>query len=612
MTALLALGISVASAVPAGAHPFLVRTDPEDGARLRVAPRTVSLQFSEPPAVEEPRVTVARQGYGPAQALPMAAGADGRVLRGDVAIGSGVYTVSWQVVAEDGHLTTGEFSFAVGPVSGSLPPARTADAPASPFRSAAGWVFFLGLALSIGSVATALLVDRDRRARQRSLSAGLILALAGATASWTASFAGFAGPPGTSRQQLLLAASATLLSLALPLRRHPSGVGLLVVAAAVAWSARGQVAVNRGALGLALDVTHLLAAAVWAGALALLVADLCRAGRHSSDLAVRTRRYAALAVVPVVVLAAAGALSALVMVPAPEDVWGSGYGRLLGAKTVLFAVALVLAWRGRRALRPGGGGPARRLARTEAALLAGVLGVAAALGNTAPPPPRVAAASVLGPPPLAGPVVRDAGMAGILTVSVAAGDGRLQIEVVAPGGPARGTRVEVAMAPEGGQERSLALGSCGEGCLSGPWAPPPGKTAVRVRASAPTWRGGDYTARIDWPPAPEDPGLLTRLLEVMRAQPSVEMTERTSSGPDSVVRPVLVQGTGAGRVEQAPYASGEADDVRPLADGGGFTLFLPGDRIWDTLWLDAAGRLSRERIVSPGHVIEREYRYPSG
>lgn len=605
------LVMAVGSAPPAGAHPFLVRSAPADGARLGVAPRSVSLQFSEALGQEEPQVTVSRPGQGAPERLPMATDGARLALRGDVDIGSGIYTVRWRVVGDDGHLNSGAFSFAIGAVSGSLPRARTGAAPAGLFRSGARWLFFLGLALSAGSVATALLVDCDRRARRGALTAGLTMALGGATTVWAASFNGFGGPVGSSRQQVLLATAASLLSVALPLRRRVPAVGFLLTGAAVAWAGRSQVAVSHGLAGLALDATHLLAAAVWVGALALLAGDLWRARRRPSDLTARSRRYAALVVAPVVVLAVAGAISALLVVPAPADVWRSGYGRLLAIKTVLFATGLALAWRGRRALRSGSSMPLPRPALAEAAVLIGVLGVAAVLGNTAPPPPRVAAASVLGPPPLAGPVVRDAGLAGILTVSVTAGDGRLQIEVVAPGGPARNTEIAVFVGPAPDQKR-LSLRPCGAGCLSGPWAPPPGSTTVRVQASAPGWRGGDYVARIDWPPAPEDPALLARVLEMMRAQPAVEVTERTSSGPDSVVVPAVISGTGASIVDEAPYASGQADDVRGLAGKDGLSLFLPGERIWVTMWLDGADRLLRERIVSLNHLIERDYRYPGG
>ena len=615
-----ALVMTIAAAPPAGAHPFLVRSVPADGSRLGVAPQSISLQFSEALGEEEPRVTVTRQGQGAPERLPMAADVARLALRGDIAIGSGIYTVSWQVVGDDGHLNTGTFSFAVGAVSGSLPPARAGSEPASLLRSAAGWLFFLGLGLSAGSVATALLVDRDRGARGGALTAGLIMALGGATTVWAASLAGFGGPLGSSRQLVLLAAAASLLSIALPLRRRLPAVGLLLAGVAVAWAARGQIAVSRGLAGAALDATHLSAAAVWVGALSLLAADLWRGRRlpilgGPVELTGRARRYATLIVGPVVVLAVAGAGSALLVVPAPGDLWRSGYGRLLVIKSVLLAAALALAWKGRRALRSGDGTALGRPALGEVALLVGVLGVASVLGNTAPPPPRLAAASLLGPPPLAGPVVRDAGLAGILTVSVAAGADRLQIEVVAPGGPARNTRVAVSVGPAAGLEgpgQRLSLRACGEGCLSGPWAPPAGSTTLRVQASAPGWRGGDYAARIDWPPAPENPALLGRVLQVMRAQPAVEMTERTSSGPDSVVVPAVISGTGASIVDEAPYASGEADDIRGLAGADGLSLFLPGDRIWATLWVDAAGRLSRERIVSLNHLIEREYRYPDG
>ena len=607
MAMVVMLGAGVAAA-PAGAHPFLVRTDPADGARLERAPQTVSLQFSEPLGDAPAELSVTRRGEDGAETLMPTGASGGSVVRADVAVGNGIYRLLWRVVADDGHLSEGAFSFAVGPVAGSLPRADATDAPASPWRSAAGWVFFAGLSLALGAVATAVGVDRDHAARQGALAAGLVVAGSGAVVMWSASAGGMGGPVGTLRQRGLLASAAAFLAIGVLLRRRPLAAGLLAAASAVAWSARGQVGVQNGALGIALDSLHLLGGAVWAGALALLVADLWDARRDSASLAGRARRYAALAIIPVGVLAGAGIVSAVLMVPTAADLWSTTYGQLLLAKTALFAAAVALAWQARRrGLAEGGLAVLRRLTRPEAGLVLAILAVAAILANTAPPPPRIAAVSLLGPPPLAGPVVRDAGLAGILTVAVAVGDGRLQVEVLVPGGESDKARADVTV--DGAGLAPGPLDSCGDGCLTGAWQPPDGETTIRVAASAAGWRGGSFTTTIHWPPAPEDPALLEPVLAAMRAAPAVEMIERTSSGPDSVVTPSTYRVSGAELVDKAPYALGGADDVRPLPTGNGLRLYLPGDRLWVTIWLDDAGRIARERIINVGLQIDHEYRY---
>lgn len=599
---------AVVAAVPAGAHPFLVRTDPADGARLERAPQTVSLQFSEPLGDAPAELSITRRGDDTAETLVTTRASGGRVVRADVAVGNGIYRLGWGVVADDGHLSEGAFSFAVGPVAGSLPREDATDAPASPWRSAAGWVFFAGLALALGAVATAVGVDRDRAARQGALAAGLVVAVGGAFVTWMASAGGIAGPVGTLRQRGLLASAAALVAIAVLLRRRPAAAGLLAAASAVAWSARGQVGVQNGSVGIVLDSLHLIGGAVWAGALALLVADLWGDRRDTASLAGRARRYAALVVIPVGVLAGAGIVSAVLMVPTAADLWSTTYGQLLLAKTALFAAAIALAWQARRrGLGEGGLAVLRRLTRPEAGLVVAVLVVAAVLANTAPPPPRVAAESLLGPPPLPGPVMRDAGLAGILTVAVAVGDGRLQVEVLVPGGGSDRARAEVSV--DGAGPAPGPLASCGAGCLTGAWQPDAGETTIHVAASAPGWRGGSFTTTIHWPATPVDPALLERVLAAMRAVPAVEMIERTSSGPDSVVTPMTYRGSGAELVDEAPYASGGADDVRPLPSGDGLRLYLPGDRLWVTIWLDDAGRIARERIINVGLQIDHEYRY---
>ena len=60
------------------------------------------------------------------------------------------------------------------------------------------------------------------------------------------------------------------------------------------------------------------------------------------------------------------------------------------------------------------------------------------------------------------------------------------------------------------------------------------------------------------------------------------------------------------------YAAGGTSGVRPWPGGSGLTLFVPGSYVWYSLGTDSAGRIVSEVVVSPGHLIERQFRYPTG
>ncbi len=117
------------------------------------------------------------------------------------------------------------------------------------------------------------------------------------------------------------------------------------------------------------------------------------------------------------------------------------------------------------------------------------------------------------------------------------------------------------------------------------------------------------------PPAPEDPHLLTRVIDTMRAQPKISMTERVSSGPGMTAGPYPVRFTGVQFVAQEVYAAGGAVDVRPLPAGRDrrvLILYLPGSAMWYRLEVDPQNRLQTETILNPGHLIERTFRYGPG
>jgi len=141
---------------------------------------------------------------------------------------------------------------------------------------------------------------------------------------------------------------------------------------------------------------------------------------------------------------------------------------------------------------------------------------------------------------------------------------------------------------------------------------PVGTTHLSVEASAPGWPGGTFASDLTWPPPPDDPGLLSTLVARLRATPRLQVIERVSSGPQAVAAPSESDVAGAEFLASEPYAVGNVSDVQPLAAGGpGFRLYVAGERIWVTVWLDPQGRMTRERVVDPGHDIERTFRYPA-
>lgn len=126
-----------------------------------------------------------------------------------------------------------------------------------------------------------------------------------------------------------------------------------IALASLAWS--GHAAAGEGATGLlrlAGDIVHLLAAAIWVGALVLFLALLRRPLAASPDATLALTRFAGVGSVLVILLAVTG-LTNLWFLAAP-DTWSivatSDYGQLLGIKLLLFTAMLALAGLNRFAL----------------------------------------------------------------------------------------------------------------------------------------------------------------------------------------------------------------------------------------------------------------------
>lgn len=190
---------------------------------------------------------------------------------------------------------------------------------------------------------------------------------------------------GGSAMLLSVAAAAVVCLLAVLGPTATAAQVTLAGAAAIGVAARavtGHLADNPlGAIAIAL---HILAAAVWCGALVAVLLTVQHRGQWSRVLP----RFSQLALGCVAVLLAAGVVGALVVLPGPGALLSTGYGRVLLAKGVLALALVGLGWHNRTRWTPAArahrisAGQSTGRARREWALMVMALTLAAALAVT--------------------------------------------------------------------------------------------------------------------------------------------------------------------------------------------------------------------------------------
>src|SRR5215217_1460829 len=390
MRRLLALLVAAALIAPssAAAHAGLAGSDPAAGARLGATPTVVRLSFSERPDPSLSRVDVVDAAGHVRQrgrAAPVAG--DPRTLAVPVArLPRGSDTVRYRVIAaDDGHASEGSLTFGVQIAAGAA--VRAPERSASPLEIPARVMFIAGLVLVLGAIAAALGEFGGRRDGQLA-AGGWALAALGlallAEAQRRAAHVDLATlldsgtGHGLLRRAAALMGSGMALAFARPPGRRRVGLALAGVMALVAIEA--HVAAGHAATSPArviFQLAHFGAAGVWVGGLvALLVGSRSRTA---------LRRFARLAAGAFAVVVVTGALRAVEELPAPEQLFTSGYGRMILVKTALLAPIGALAWRNRRAVADGMLGGLVRTGRAELAFAGGALVTAAVLGALAPP-----------------------------------------------------------------------------------------------------------------------------------------------------------------------------------------------------------------------------------
>jgi copper transport protein len=429
LTRLLQGSVAAAAAVvllpaTASAHALVVRSDPAAGSSLAHLPPALTITFSEVPEANQSSITVVDSSgktvsRGPARPVP------GSPLEMSVPLSpllNGVYTVRWKTVSrDDGHASTGTFTFGVGPAAyaASAGPAPALAAPptaSSPLIVAGHWVFYVGLGLLVGGAWVTLFALRGVSRRLLTVTLLGALAMLGGLAVYGLAQAVADGtPPGelpsTSLGLGLVAqavpglGAAVAVEVALLVRGRARSGALAAATALAAVTILVHVLTTHAASSRAawLQVTvqwaHLASFATWIGGLAAL---LIAVGTETSPAkAAAVRRFSQVAAVSLAVVGVTGLLRAIDEVAAWDALVSTLFGQLVLAKVaLLITLAALGGWNRLRSV------PAvdrslrglRRVGRVEVGV-AGATLVASALLTSLIPPALVQKAATQPPPP---------------------------------------------------------------------------------------------------------------------------------------------------------------------------------------------------------------------
>lgn len=422
-------------AAPADAHGFLERSEPPDGGSVALGRSSLTLWFSEPISAEARTFEMATlDGVRAAFSVDVSNSDD----EGFVEIQTGTlqkttYLLKWSVVSlDDGHAYNGTILFGVGirPDTASAIGNGLPDTLDLVFR----WVELSALMLVVGALAVSGRVlgsmgGLGNGPRRRAYRIG---AIAGTVAVITAVATPYLRVPrggdslqgwseaawtlvsGTSWGQSWIIRGIALIVLTVVmwsrvLRRDGFNtkspidmVALVLVIGLEALAGHASALPRLSAVAAFVSATHLAAAGVWVGGLAVLALCIFPAMRRNKDsqgpiLATVWRSFSPIAAIAAAVVVATGVYETGRHVPDMSWISSSVYGKAVVAKVILVMLALVLAGFNTLLINPRLAAPVGRLlgrregwapmplgrfttvAVVEAAVLVVAIGVAALL-----------------------------------------------------------------------------------------------------------------------------------------------------------------------------------------------------------------------------------------
>lgn len=369
------------------AHASLVSSEPPGGASLAEAPAEIIFDFTE--TVDPTLATVTLRDETGAIIVEgdgVIDPADDERMRFPLPeLADGTYSAVWNVrSAVDGHVTSGTVAFSIGAgntAASLLPPPGTPE-PATAWPSGLDTFFryanYISMAVALGPLLFGLLVWLPARRRLTGATAaadervthllrrlsqiGLAVLVVGtlgfaltqawlnSPGSWLA--AAFAGRIGLLLAlRVLLAAVLLLLVWRLPLLvpgrpvslwwLAAGGAGLILLTFSLQ-SHNAALGGSQAILATVMDWLHLLATAAWMGGL-LALALLLRPNQLEAGMRqALVPRFSRLALLSVLTLSLTGLYSAITHVRTLEALWATTYGRMVTAKSLLFALLLAL------------------------------------------------------------------------------------------------------------------------------------------------------------------------------------------------------------------------------------------------------------------------------
>jgi copper transport protein len=396
-------------------HATLVQTSPKVGQRLEGSPRMITLEFDQSVRVLANGIQVFDGKGKVVSGLPRQSAGDPLVIEAPLTrVPRGGYTVRWAAISNDSHVGRGVFTFGVRVPAPAITQAYGASGP-TVAEHIVRWLYFLCLALVTGGLGFRLLVLRGaataaaERRFYRLTGIGVVMALqVGIVAfllraqdalqlPFTAFLYGDLSPfAGATRfgqafvaMELGFALVSALVFLAWLTERRVLlwPAFLLSLGLGSGLSLASHQADDRGWLPSFADWVHLSAASLWIGGLLSLglVVWTDREVRRTAFW-----RFSELAGPLVALVVAAGVYMSFKRLPALDDLWSVGYGRVLLVKLGL--VSLALSWGAFHhfVVRPRLDRPAvaRRLSRSllgEATVAVSILLLAAILVDSKPP-----------------------------------------------------------------------------------------------------------------------------------------------------------------------------------------------------------------------------------
>ena len=379
---------ALAAPAAASAHASLVDITPADRAVLARAPAQVVVRFDDDVRVAPGNAAV-RNGDGSILGGKPIAHGKTLVLPLRAQLGRGDYSVRWSAVSDDGHIVQGVVAFGVG--LGRTPPVPTLRPTVEVGFGAvfSRWIFFAGLLVASGLALFDLLVWRPlvkSGLRTGWIAIGLASMFVSAHGLVHASHGGAATRFGLTIDigSAVAATGAAAAAIAVTDRSAaPFALVLAVAVLPVPTVAGHALDPGRPWIEVPIDLLHVLAAAVWIGGLFALALVVPREGVSPEVVRAAALRFSKLALASVLVLALTGVGRALAELSAVSQLWTTGYGQAILAKTGLFALLLGLGSVSRSHVLAGAE-RLRNLVRVELAFVFGVVVAVAVLTSLRP------------------------------------------------------------------------------------------------------------------------------------------------------------------------------------------------------------------------------------